>query len=69
MKINIEFELEEINYTGKMTEIELKDELVGYIDLLLIHDKDPTDDAPVLWAIDKDGYVHTFKIEITDFEK
>lgn len=68
MKINIEFELEEINYTGKMSDVELKEELVGYIDALLVHDKDPRDDAPVLWAADKEGYVHTFKISINNAE-
>lgn len=69
MRINIEFELEEINYTGKMSGAEIKEELVGYINALLVHDKYPGDDSPVLWAIDKGGYVHTFKIEISDFEK
>lgn len=66
MKINIEFELEEINRQGNMTEPELKEQLIGYIDSLLIHDRDFNDDTSVLWAIDNKGYVHTFKISIID---
>jgi len=66
MKINIEFVLEEINQTGKMSESELKEQLIDYIDSLLIHDRDINDDTSVLWATDEVGYIHTFKISITD---
>lgn len=66
MKINIEFELEEINHTGKMSESELKFELIDYIDSLFIHDRSSGDDASVLWTQDVEGYVHTFKISIID---
>lgn len=66
MKFNIEFELEEINHTGKMTELELKEQLIAYIDSLFIHDRFSGDDTSVLWTQDTDGYVHTFKISIID---
>jgi hypothetical protein len=66
MKINIEFELEEINHTGKMSESELKEELIDYIDSLFIHDRFSGDDTSVLWTQDTEGYVHTFKISITN---
>ena len=64
MKFNIEFELEEINRTGKMTEPELKEQLIAYIDSLLIHDRDFNDDNSVLWAVDNYGRVYTFKLTI-----
>jgi hypothetical protein len=65
MKFNIEFELEEINHTGKMSESELKQELIDYINLLFNHDRF-SGDTSVLWTTDADGYIHTFKILITD---
>lgn len=64
MKINIEFELEEINHTGKMNEFELKEELISYIDSLFIHDRFLGEDVSVLWPADADDIVHTFKITI-----
>lgn len=65
MKINIEFELEEINWTGKMSETELKRLLINCIDSRLFRNKWNGEKFPVfLYARDNENYVHTFKITI-----